>query len=300
MNPGTAIRHISPVSAARWACLRVLSVLTVCLALAGGLPATALAKAAEALKLGLLPIWSTRTLLTNYQPLRDYLERHLQRPVVIHTAADFRAFHRETEAGTYDLVVTASHLARLAQTDLMMQPLATYRAVNRAMIVMAKARPVSSVSELRGQRLAIFDPLALNVRVAINWLERQGLRPGHDFAVVDAHSHNGVAHVVASGKALLGVTAPAGMRVWPQALRDELSVFAEMPPVPALIWMAHPRLGQHTERIKALLLRFPDSPEGREFLAKTGYEGLREVTAAELRALDPVAAEAARLLRANP
>lgn len=270
------------------------------LALACGLPAAALAQGTEALKVGLLPTWSTRTLLTQYQPLCDYLERHLLRPVVIHTAADFRAFHRETESGAYDLVLTASHLARLAQTELQMQPLATYRGINRGVVIMARDRPVNSVSELRGQRLAIFDPLALIVLQALHWLEGQGLRSEREFQVVDARSHNGVAHAVASGNALLGLTSPAGMRVWPNALRDKLTVFTELPPVPALTWIAHPRLGKDAERIKALLLSFTDSPEGREFLARTGYEGLREISAAELRALDPAAREVGRLLRVSP
>lgn len=300
MSPGNPARHTRPVSPARRACLRVLSVLAACLALTGGLPDSAQAQGAEALRVGLLPTWSTRTLLTNYQPLRDYLERQLGRPVVMHTAADFRAFHRETESGAYDLVLTASHLARLAQTEQQMQPLATYRAVNRAVVIMARARPVRSVAELRGQRLAVFDPLALLVLQGLHWLEGQGLKPERDFRMVDARSHNSVAHAVASGEALLGITAPAGMRGWPEVVREKLEVFTELPPMPALVWVAHPRLGREAERIKTLLLGFPDSPEGREFLARTGYEGLREIGAAELRALDPAAREVARLLRAAP
>lgn len=295
-----AVRQACPVCPIRRASLRLLHVFAAFAAMAFLLPASALAQGVEALKVGLLPTWSTRTLLNNYQPLRDYLERQLGRPVVMHTAADFRAFHRETESGAYDLVLTAPHLARLAQTEQQMQPLATYRAVNRAVLIMARARPVRSVSELRGQRLAIFDPLALIVLDGLHWLEGQGLKPERGFQVVDARSHNGVAHAVASGEALLGITSPAGMRGWPEVLRERLEVFTELPPVPALVWLAHPRLGREAERIKALLFAFPDSPEGREFLARTAYEGLREIGAAELRALDPAAKEVARLLRGSP
>lgn len=257
-------------------------------------------RAAEPLRVGLLPTLSTRTLIGNYQPVREYLERELQHPVVLLTAPDFRAFHRDTEAGIFDLAVTAPHLARLAQLEGRMQPLATYRQTNRAVVFMAKARPVKSVAELRGRTLAVFDPLALVVLQALDWLDQQGLQAGRDFRLLDTPSHNSVAYSVQAGESLLGVTAPAGMRQWPEGMRAELQVFAELPAVPALIWTAHPRLGAETERIRAALLRLPETAEGRQFFANTGYQGLREITAEELRALDPHAREVARLLRARP
>lgn len=258
------------------------------------------AAAEQVLKVGLLPTLSPRALITQYQPLRDYLERELNRPVVLHTAPDFAAHHRETENGTYDLVLTAAHLARLAQLEGRLQPLATYRGTNRPILVMAKARPVKTIAELRGRRLAIFDPMALVILHSLRWLEEQGLQAGRDFQVVDTPSHNSVAHAVATGEAILGVTAPAGMRSLPDELRDKLANYAELPPVSALIWAAHPRLGPEVPRLKALLLRFPESAEGRGFLSHTRYQGLREVSAEELRSLDPYAREVGRLLRAQP
>ncbi len=262
--------------------------------------APAWAATSEPLRIGLLPTLSTRTLITNYHPLRIYLERALQRPVVLLTAPDFRTFHRDTTAGSFDLVVTGAHLARLAQTEHGMQPLATYRATNRATLIMAKSRPVRSPQDLRGKNLAIFDPLALVVLQAIDWLGSQGLRADRDYRLLDTPSHNSVAHSVLSGESIMGVTAPAGMRNWTPEMREGLQVFIELPPVPALIWIAHPRMGAEAERIKAALLRFTGTPEGRQFMATTAYQGLREVGADELRSLDPYAREAARLLRDAP
>lgn len=260
----------------------------------------ACAAASEPLRIGLLPTLSTRTLITNYQPLRIYLERALQRPVVLLTASDFKAFHRDTAAGSFDLALTAAHLARLAQTEHGMQPLATYRATNRAILVMAKSRPVRSPQDLRGKNLAIFDPLALVVLQAIDWLGGQGLRVDRDYRLLDTPSHNSVAHSVLSGESVMGVTAPAGMRNWTPEMREGLQVYAELPPVPALIWVVHPRMSTEAERIKAALLRFTETPEGRQFMATTAYQGLREVGADELRSLDPYVREIARLLRDAP
>ena len=220
------------------------------------------AAASEPLKVGLLPILSARTLISNYRPLRAYLERELKRPVVLLTAADFQTFHRDTVAGAFDLALTAAHLARLAQTRHGMQPLATYRATNRAILVTAKSRPVDMPAALRGHKVAIFDPVALTVLYALDWLKGQGLKAGKDSQVLLTPSHINVAHSVINGESILGVTDPAGFRQLPADMRQQLQVHAELPPVSALIWLAHPRMAGQADHIKSALLRFAESPEG--------------------------------------
>lgn len=258
------------------------------------------AAASELLKVGLLPTLSTRTLISNDQPLRAYLERELKRPVVLLTAADFQTFRRDTVAGAFDLALTAAHLARLAQTRHGMQPLATYRATNRAILVTTKSRPVGTPEAMRGQKVAILDPLALSVLRALEWLKGHGLVAGRDYQVLLTPNHNSVAHSVINGESILGVTAPAGFRQLPADMRQQLQVYAELPPVSALMWLAHPRMAGQADYVKSALLRFAESPEGRQFFATTGYIGLREVNAAELEGLDPYAKEVARLLQDTP
>lgn len=258
------------------------------------------AAASEPLKIGLLPILSTRTLISYYQPLRAYLERELKRPVVLLTATDFQTFHRDTVSGSFDLVVTAPHLARLAQTRHGMQPLAIYRATNRAILVTAKSRPVDVPEGLRGHKVAIFDPAALTVLHALNWLRAQGLEAGRDYQVVLTPSHNSVAHSVINGESILGITSMTGLRLLQEDMRQRLQVQAELQPVLSLIWIAHPRMAGQAEYIKSALLRFAESPEGRQFFTTTGFIGLREVSAVELEGLDPYAREVTRLLRDTP
>jgi len=255
------------------------------------------AQTQEPIKLGLLPIFSARTLIGHYQPVRSYLERELQRPVVLLTAADFRHFYRDLAAGEFDLAVSAPHMARLAQTEHGMLPLAIYRNTSRAVLIAAKARPVTDIQQLRGQRLATFDPMALNVRRALAWLAEQGLVAGRDFQVIVTRSHTSVAHAVSQGEALLGVTAPTGHRAWTPEMRQDLEIYRQLPPVPSLVWLAHPRLAAHAPRLRAALLRFPDTPEGRLFFGITGYEGLREPRPGELEGLETDARELARLLQ---
>jgi phosphonate transport system substrate-binding protein len=115
----------------------------LCLALAGAAasaaaPARLLAQTAAAtpaFEIGLLPNISARVLLAQYQPLRDFLSRELKRPVQLSTAPDWATFHQRTVALEYDLVITAAHLARLAQLERGHLPLVSYTPDIKGLVV---------------------------------------------------------------------------------------------------------------------------------------------------------------------
>ncbi|BBP02641.1 hypothetical protein TPL01_00730 [Sulfuriferula plumbiphila] len=237
---------------------------------------------------GVLPTLSPRVLLNNYQPFRAYLEQTLKRPVEMVTATDFAAFHKGTMAGDYDIVVTAAHLGRLAQMEGGYLPLATYKAANRAMLMTSRAAPLKSIRDLRGHAVATLDRFALITGQALLWLETQGLRERIDFRLLETPSHNSAAYSVLSGESALAIISPAGWKQMPANLRDGLQVFAKLPAIPGLMWLANPRLAREVARLKPALLAFsPDLPEGKQFFEVTGYQGMREITPEEMKSLDP-------------
>ncbi|HUW27212.1 MAG TPA: phosphate/phosphite/phosphonate ABC transporter substrate-binding protein [Sulfuriferula sp.] len=240
------------------------------------------------LTVGVLPTLSPRILLNNYQPFRVYLEQTLKRPVEMVTATDFATFHKSTIAGDYDLVVTAAHLGRLAQTEGGYIPLATFKAANRAMLVTSRAAPLKSIRDLRGQAVATLDRFALITSQAVFWLETQGLREGTDFRLLETSSHNSSAYSVLSGESMLAIISPAGWGQMPANVRDGLQVFASLPAIPGLMLLANPRLASEVPRLKSALLAFsPDLPEGKQFFEVTRYQGIREITPQDMKALDP-------------
>lgn len=272
--------------------LRLLLILAVCLAL----PVQA---AEPPLRVGLLPILSPKALITLYQPLRIYLERVLQRPVELSTAPDFKRFHEETLAGDFDLLLSAAHFARHAQLEAGHVPLATYLAINRATLITKKGVSVKKIDELRGRNLAVFDPLALIVLQAQQWLEDQGLKAGRDYRVVVAPSQTSVVHSVFIGESLLGVISPSGVRQLSPEMLEQIQINAELPQVPTLIWVAPPRMAAQAERIQTALLRFGASAEGAQFFGSNAYNGMRAVSAEEMRKLDRPAREVGKLLQAQ-
>ena len=239
------------------------------------------------LVVGLLPTLSPRVLIQNYQPFRLYLEQTLKRPVVMVTATDLPAFHKSTMTGAYDVVVTAAHFGRLAQMERGYVPLAGYKLGNRAMLITSKEAPLKSIGDLRGHTVATLSRFALVANQTVEWLEKQGLRESVDYRLVETSSQNSSVYSLLSGESSLAIIAPSGWLQLPDNIRDGVKVFASLPPLPSLIWMANPRLTQEVPRLKSALLAFsPEIPKGREFFEVTGYQDMREITATEMRSLD--------------
>ncbi|MDH4275517.1 MAG: phosphate/phosphite/phosphonate ABC transporter substrate-binding protein, partial [Gammaproteobacteria bacterium] len=83
------------------------------------------ARAAEPamIEFGVLPVLSTRSNITLYEPLRDYLERRVGKKVVLTTAIDYRSYVARTQHREFQYLVTAPHFARLAQVGAGYRPM---------------------------------------------------------------------------------------------------------------------------------------------------------------------------------
>lgn len=239
------------------------------------------------LVVGVLPTLSPRVLINNYQPIRLYLEQTLKRPVALVTAKDFTTFHKSTMAGDYDIVVTAAHLGRLAQVDAGYLPMATYKSVNRALLMTSKTSPLKSIRDLRGQTVATLDRFALIAGQARVWLQEQGLHERLDYQLLEASNNNSAGYSVLSGESTLAIISPAGWKQVPADIRDGLQVYTTLPPLPSLMWLASPHLSREIPHLKSVLLAFsPGIPQGKQFFEVTGYQGMREVLPEEMKSLD--------------
>lgn len=252
------------------------------------------------LQVGILPISTARILVKNYQPLQIYLERALNRPVELVTAHDFRTFHFNTIEGKYDVIITAAHLGRLAQTEAAYVPLARYKAPHRTLLIMAKDQPLKSVQDLRGKVVAGIDPITLAVNETMLWLRGQGLRAGVDFTLLETPTPISAAYSVKNHESVMAISSPQGLKQLPENLKQSIEVFATLPELPSLVWMAHPRMAAEAPNLKAALLGFTSlSSEGAMFYDATGYVGMREVSGEETKAMDPLAQEVNTRLNRN-
>jgi phosphonate transport system substrate-binding protein len=240
---------------------------------------------APPLVLGVLPNISARVLLTHYQPMREYLEQSLGRPVQVVTASDFRAFAQATREGQYDVVVTAPNLGRMAQKDSNWVPLAQYEPGIPALLVGTTSQPQATVLQLKGKALALGNPQSLVALVGLRWLSEQGLAPERDFQIIRTPNDDSLGAVLRSGEAPFAIMSMGEFRAKPDALRQTLRIVTQIATVPGFLVMANPATerGKLTEALAA----FPGSEAGRKFFALSGFTHVRRPEESELATLDP-------------
>lgn len=256
--------------------------LVACLLLLAGV-----AQAAPVFSIGVLPIHSARVLAERYEPLRAYLEKALKQPTRVESAANFAHFQERTLRGDFDLCITPAHFARLAQLDAGFQPLAQFVPDHDALLVYAAARPLRDVADLRGKTLAVIDRLAISVTAVISHLEDQGLEAGRDYRALEHRTHASAAYSLLNGGAIAAVTTSQGLLQMPEELRGKLLVMRHVADIPAFVFIARPEAPPaQVARLKSLLLAFPNSPEGGEFLRRIGYSAVLPASEQRMRRAD--------------
>lgn len=255
---------------------------------AGALPTLTWAQAGAQLEIGVLPNISARALLQQYQPLREYLSREMNRPVQVSTAPGWTAFHQRTLALEYDVVVTAANLARVAQLDRGYVPLLSYAPAIRGLLVCANARPIKAAAELRGQVLALSNPQSLVTLRGMQWLAEGGLQRDKDFKTVSTPTDDSVGSVVTRGDAIAAMLSGGEFRAIPDTVKAQLQLVATFAEVPGFVVLASPRLSAAEARaIKDQLQRFAaGSEEGKAFFASSGFTGMGEPAAGLMESMD--------------
>ena len=254
------------------------------------------------LEIGVVPYISARVLVGSYEPLRQYLERALGRQVKLYSANSFKLFYENARRGDYDLVITAAHFARLLQKDDQFTPLARFTAGGRGLILTTSTSTLNSIQKLRGQHIAIPDPLSLASIVCLTYLRENGLKADTDFKILEVPSFMSAILSVQQGEAQAAVTAAGALAQMPRELQESMKTLADAGEFPSLIFLAHPRLAAaKRELLKNELLKFSaNSNEGKQFFGSTGFESLVPVTSSDMARLDRYSSETRRLLEATP
>lgn len=269
---------------------------------AGRVPAWA-GDRASTLEFGIFPYLSPRTLLTAHQPVKLFVEEQLGRSVQLSTAPSFESFNERTLRADYDLAITPPHLARLAQIDAKYVPLVVYSKVLRGVIAVRKTSPISRIDHLRGKTVAVPDRLAIVSLLGTRFLADNGLRADIDYFVQTSTSHASAAYAAAQGEADAVVTELAAFqRQIPAEVRETLRVLALVGNLPHVVYLAHPRLGpRRIESLRAGLVNFArHAPQGKRFIENAGFEGIRTVTDADMKAMDPYVVELRSLIQYRP
>lgn len=249
-------------------------------------------------QVGVLPNVSARVILTSYQPFQKFFERELGRTVEIATAPSFKAFHVRTMAKAFDIAVTAANLGRVAELDAGLRPIAIYEPPIPGVMVMAKAKPVGDIAELKGRQIAMTNPQSLVALKGTRWLRGQGLETGRDVTPIHARNEDSLAQLLNSGEAPLALMSMGEFRAIRDDIRASLDIWREIIQVPGfMVLLGRPMDPAEAGAVERALARFPGSEEGKQFFALSGFRNIRPIEAAELRLLDDIVDETRRNLR---
>lgn len=239
------------------------------------------------LRLGIMPFNSTLALIKTHQPLRQHLETSLGRPVEIYTSADYASFHRDSLAGSFDLLITGPHFGVMC-IDQGYVPLYHYKASLRPIFVVRGDAGIRDVAQLKGKRIGLSNRLSVSSIVGLKWLADSGLQAGRDFEVLEKSTHGAAIAAVAVGDLDAALTTYTPLKQVPADVRAKVAELPTTVQVPHLMTLAHGRLGQATvDRIRDALASFPATPEGVAFFKETGYQGYDTIGQADLKALQP-------------
>lgn len=243
----------------------------------------------DALEIGILPNISARTLLAQYEPMRRYLERVLNRKVQISTAQNWEVFHNRTLDKEYDAVITAVHLGRVAEIDSGYRPLLIYKPYIKGLIAYANKAPITSITEIKQQTIVLSNPKSLVTIKGMEWLAEKGLRPGRDFKTIDTPTDDSVGNVIVRGDAIAAMLSSGEYKAIPEPIKAQITLLTSFGEVPGFLVMTSPKVTQaKSDEFKQHMLTFAErSEEGKQFFAGTGFAGITEISPGTLESMDP-------------
>lgn len=240
------------------------------------------------LTLGIFPYVSRVQLMAYHTPLKLYLEKRLQRPVDLVTAPDFSEFMARTQKGEYDLLLTAPHLARLAETRDGHQRVAMTAHKVQGVFLARKDSGIHSLADLKGKTIMMAQPISIVYQMGVEELRLNGLVPGKDITVIGSRTHNNALYAPARHESDASVT---GLVLWNNAepdVREQLVEIGKTQGAPGFMLMAHKRVpAALIKRIQSALLDMHKTKEGKTYFEETEFKYFEKIDDKTMKKLDP-------------
>ena len=240
------------------------------------------------LTLGVFPYVSPGQLASFHTPLKDYLAESLQRPVALVTAPDFDKFVERTSQGQYDIIITAPHLGRFAETHDGYKRVAQTGHFVQGIFLARKDSNIQKIEDLRGKTVMIAQPISIIYQMAVHLLRQKGLVPGESVTVIETRTHNNAMYAPLRGEADASVTGTLLWQVLGEEQKDQMRVIGTTEEAPGFMVMANQRLStKDINKIKDLLLNFHKVAGSAPYFEATGYKQFVNIDDTVMKSLDP-------------
>ena len=240
------------------------------------------------LTLGVFPYVSPGQLASFHTPLKDYLANGLQRPITLVTAPDFNSFVERTSQGQYDIIITAPHLGRYAETHDGYKRLAQTGHVVQGIFLARKDSNIQKIEDLRGKSVMIAQRVSIIYQMADRLLREKGLVPGESVTIIDTRTHNNAMYAPLRGEADASVTGTLLWQVLKEDQKDQMRVIGTTEEAPGFLVMANKRLPtKDIDKIKDLLLNYHNVAGSEPYFSATGFKKYHKIDDKVMKSLDP-------------
>jgi phosphonate transport system substrate-binding protein len=255
------------------------------------------------LRMALIPYLSPNILVPLFQPLATHLEKDIGRPVDLYTAPSIRSHVERILKPDFDIIFTAPHMGRLSQLDAGYVPIGSFERPLKGIITVRSDGPIDDVRQLKGRTVAINDRLVLNSILTLQELEKHGINPS-ELNVVPAASQNSAILSVIAGDVDAAITVNFALGLIPKDQLQKVRVLlqtGDVASMPSTLILVHPLMPKDLQsKLKASLLRFAKTDEGKQFLASSSYNNVVPANPEHVKNLDIYLPELRRLLAIKP
>lgn len=222
--------------------------------------------------MGVLPYLSGMQLFKRYAPLKDHLAEKLGREITLVTAKDFSVFAKRTREREYDIVITAPHLAVVANDS------SKYRIITRVKkdlitnIVVLEDSGIDDLSQLSGAVIATPPELAIVTKYGKDKLQHYGLDSNAGTVYRAYKSHNAAYSAVLAQHATAAIV---GANAIDQTINAKtLRIVSTFPPLPTIATLVATDLTEPTiEAITKIMVTLEDDNLGLAVLEKLNLPG---------------------------
>ena len=244
---------------------------------------------ATPLNLGLIPHLSTNLMMKKYGNLINYLEDQLQRPVIINTAPNYKAYVKRCAEGIFDLYMTAPHMAVYHEKHHQHTRLAKFSNELRSVIAVRENSPYKTINDLKGKIVSAADPLAVNTLNGEVTLKNNGLNIEKDININYTPSMNNALFLLANNKSEAAISGLPVYNILIKSgkLKQPLRILKKSSSIPHMMFMTPQRTSEtDIAAFKNALLNIHENETGNAFLSNVPFGTLVNITDEDITDLD--------------
>jgi len=237
------------------------------------------------IRLGLFPYANPAKLIEHHKSFVKHLETSTGYRIQILTSADYQSFLQRTHENEFDIILTAPHFGRLAESRDGYQRIAMTKHNVQGVYMVKSDSGIQNISELKAKRLTIAAPSSIVYRLAEHQLrEEYGLVNGKDIEIIPTGNHNNAIYAVIRGESEAAVTGINLYYGFIKARGPIVRKIGETKKLPGFMFMANSKVSvQMVQLFKNAALDFAATDAGKTYVFH-GYQEIRDKTMQKLDA----------------